>query len=268
MRKHSLRQTANVYLQTDNRGTMDEKKRRRQVIHNMIDDLFLIGDVPAKWQSLTADHLKKLIRLWHKRKIQPTTMMKHMTIIRKFLTSINHPLTNIDNQSLNIKRKPSRSKKLKVSHEYSQRITNQIGRLLFNLQIHFGLTLSEAMRLMPDVHIQQYALWITREIAFNSCDRFVPFRTETQYQILSELHSITKDQNLSAAIGEKEIHLAWRKTMKELKLPSSRTYRYLYAQHLNHSLVNILNHYRLSLLIMDEMGLKSRTTLWRYLYAS
>ncbi|HGC5653726.1 hypothetical protein [Legionella pneumophila] len=44
-----------------------------------------------------------------------------------------------------------------------------------------------------------------------------------------------------------------------------KCWRYLYAQQLSLQLSPQMSHYRLTLLIMDEMGLKSRTTLWSYL---
>lgn len=59
-------------------------------------------------------------------------------------------------------------------------------RLLLNLQIHFGLTLSEVMRLIPGVHVQKDKLWLTREMTFNSMDRLVPVRTDVQANIIDE----------------------------------------------------------------------------------
>ncbi len=52
MRKYSLRQTANRYLKTDNRGSFKNKKHRTFVIHKMIDDLFIIGNVPSSWNAI------------------------------------------------------------------------------------------------------------------------------------------------------------------------------------------------------------------------
>ncbi|QRN02798.1 hypothetical protein GH742_02320 [Legionella sp. MW5194] len=52
---------------------------------------------------------------------------------------------------------------------------------------------------------------------------------------------------------------------REKRLTSKKCWLYLYAQQLNSQLSTQISHYRLSLLIMDEMGLKSRTTLWSYL---
>ena len=70
MRKYSLRQTANRYLKTDNRGSIRDKKHRAFVIHKMIDDLFVVGTVPSSWSVLKTAHIQQLVQHWQKQKIQ------------------------------------------------------------------------------------------------------------------------------------------------------------------------------------------------------
>ena len=84
MRKQSLRQTANLYLKMDNRGSFKDKQHRAFVIHKMIDDLFIVGDVPRSWHTLKALHIHKLVQHWQRLKIQPATIMRYMTIILLF----------------------------------------------------------------------------------------------------------------------------------------------------------------------------------------
>ena len=267
MRKNSLRQTANRYFQTNNCGSPRDKKQRHYVIHKMIDDLFTLGEVPARWQRLTPEQVQGLIQLWHKRKINPATMLKHMTVIRRFLEKIGHQGIPLDNKRLGIIRKVALKKNLSITPDIWQTTSIPIGRVLLGLQIHFGLTLGEAMRLVPDIHSQQKNLWLTREITFNSLDRLIPLRSEIQTQILNELKQLTPNSNsLIATQGYEVVRYQYRQALQELKLPPLKSYRYLYAQQLQRQLLPTLDHYRLSLLIMDEMGLKSRTTLWTYLH--
>lgn len=267
MRKHSLRQIANRYLETNNRGSPRDKKYRYFIIHKMIEDLFILGDVPPNWQALTPKHLQLLVQHWCKRKIKPSTMMNHMTVIRKFLSDMGNDSVNIDNQSLGIKRKISSKNPSKISPDIWQKTNESIARVLLGLQIHFGLTLSEAMRLLPGIHVQEHKLWLTREITFNSQDRIVPFRSKIQEDIIGEFNVLTQNQhNLISSQGYRSLCFSWRKALKTLKLPHSKSYRYLYAQQTQQQLSSALSNYELSLLIMDEMGLKSRTTLWRYLH--
>ncbi|MDX2345264.1 MAG: hypothetical protein QNK11_00120, partial [Legionella sp.] len=150
-----------------------------------------------------------------------------------------------------------------ISLEQAQ---SPIARVLLGLQIHFGLTLSEAMRIVPSIHIQEHQLWLTREITFNNEDRFVPFQTTEQKEVLDALATITKPhESLIESHGFDAVRFAWRESLRALKLPPRKTCRYLYAQQRQKKLITTLNHYKTTLTIMDEMGLKSRTTLWGYL---
>src|SRR5476649_2485087 len=114
MRKQSLRQTANRYLKTDNRGSFKDKQHRAFVIHKMIDDLFIIGHVPTSWHALNALPIQKLVQHWQQLKIKPATIMRYMTTIRIFLSSLDCQVVDIDNQSLCLVRQYKRCKKIKI----------------------------------------------------------------------------------------------------------------------------------------------------------
>ncbi|WP_133131461.1 phage integrase N-terminal domain-containing protein [Legionella yabuuchiae] len=268
MRKQSLRQTANRFLSTDNRGCFKERKRRSYVIHKMIDDLFVVGDVPPKWQALKPVHIQKLVEHWQKKKLKTATIMRHLSIIKKFLYEIECPTANeINNKSLGLKRPSKPKKKPRIYPGFWQNISTPSARLLTGLQIQFGLTLSEAMRLNPDFHVQEHSLWITREIATNSHDRFIPIRNDIQVALLREFSFLVGGYgNLINAIGYQTLLCSYRQELTRLKLSSKRNFRYLYARNLKQQLQSVINNYELTWLIMEEMGLSSRTTVWNYLH--
>ncbi|VEB35416.1 putative integrase [Legionella sainthelensi] len=267
MRKKSLRQAANKYLITDNRGNFKERKRRIYVIHKMIDDLFIIGDTPLQWQAIKLDHIKKLLIHWQKRKIKMATIMRHMSIIRKFLYDLECPVAlEISNQSLGLRRKNTLRQKSKIYPGFWQNIPNPSARLLLAFQVHFGLTLSEVMHLNSDLHLQEHSLWITREIASNSRDRFIPIRNDIQVTLLKEFNTLTEKNNtLIKAFGYQTLLHNYRQALNELKLLPIKNYRYLYARQLKQQLSPPLNKYELMWLIMEEMGVTSRSTVWNYL---
>lgn len=266
MRKHSLRQIANQYLDNDNRGSPREKKYRRFVILRMIEDLFVLGLAPPNWPNLTSTHMQQLIRHWHKKKVKPSTLMNYMTIIRKFLRQVGHDAENIDNISVGLPNKKLKKKNLRSPSDLLEKINGPIAKVLLDFQIHFGLTMSEAMRILPGVHVQEHELLLTREITFNSMDRKIPIRSEAQIKLIQAFNALTKDNGcLITSYGYRAVCFSWQKAMKSLRLSGKKCWRYLYAQHLRSQLSSQISHYRLSLLIMDEMGLKSRTSLWNYL---
>lgn len=267
MRKYSLRQTANRYLKTDNRGSFRNKKHRAFVIHKVIDDLFVIGNVPASWKVLKITHIQQLIEYWQKQKIKPATIMRYMTVIRDFLNSIDCLLAEIDNQSLQLSRQYRAPKRMNIRPNIWQTMTDPCAYFIMALQTQFGLTFSEATLLIPDIHVKEHALWITREIAFNSEDRMIPRRLDEQKSILQDLRNHTEgSKNLLQLYGNDGIRYHWHRALTVHKLPINKSYRHLYAQQMKKNLSPTIGHYQLSWLIRDEMGIKSRNTLWRYLH--
>ena len=175
-------------------------------------------------------------------------------------------MTDIDNQSLGLTRQYNHLKKVTLEHALRQAINEPIVRLIIALQIQFGLTFSEAIHFVPDIHQQEDALWITREIAFNSTDRIIPLRNKMQKYTLTELNALTSgSQSLAQRYGSTLIHAQWHNALTERNLPANQSFRYLYAQQLKTELLPILGNYQTSWLIRDEMGIKSRNTLWLYL---
>lgn len=266
MRKQSLRRSANLYLGTDNGGRFKDKKHRVFVIHKLIDDLFKIGEVPSSWSTLKSQHIEKLIQHWQTNKIKPATIMDYMTTVREFLTSINCPLTDIDNKSLGLSRQYKRHTKLKVWSDVWTLITEPVAYLIMAMQTQFGLTFRESIYLIPDIHIRDDKFCITREIAFNSEDRTIPVRNENQNKIIRDLISYTQGyKSLAQTHNYDDIRTQWRMALISQNLALNKTYRYLYAQQLNKELTPLLGSYQTNWLIRDEMGIKSRNTLWSYL---
>lgn len=162
MRKQALRQTANKLLCTDRRGKYQDRKHRTYVIHKMIDDLFAIQLVPPSWKAMEANHIHQLVHHWKQRRINPTTIMRYMTIIRQFLLDMDCELTHIDNKSLQLVRIYKRKKiKKNIDETIWQSIQEPYARIIMAIQDEFGLTFSEAIRMIPYVHAQDKHLWIT-----------------------------------------------------------------------------------------------------------
>lgn len=163
------------------------------------------------------------------------------------------------------KAKKKNKKPVKISLNILKQVTDPIARILLGFQLHFGLTLSEALRVLPGVHVQKNHLLLTREITFNSMDRKIPIRSKTQVNLIQEFNALVQEKNLISSYGYRATCFCWQKAMRTLKLPIKKSWRYLYAQQLYALFSSQIPHYQLSWLIMSEMGLKSRTTLWSYL---
>ncbi len=232
----------------------------------MIDNLFIVGDVPTSWLNLKAQHIQQLIQHWQQQTMQPDTIMGYMTVIRRFLNSIDCQLAGIDNQSQGLSRQYKRIRKTAVQMADGSIMTEPTACFIMALQTLFGLTFGEAIRFIPDIHFREHSLWITREIAFNSADRVIPLRTELQQTIITNLAAYSGGSKCIMQLhGYDMVCCLWRQALTIHKLPATKSYRYLYAQQLKAALSPILSHYQLNGLIRDEMGIKSRNTLWLYL---
>ncbi len=266
MRKESLRRSANRYLKSDTRGSFKDKQNRAFVIHKMIDDLFTTGETPSSWSVLRIQHIQNLIQLWQDNKIKPATIMDYMTTIRAFLYNIDCSLQGIDNKSLGLSRSYPLKRKKTVPPDIWTNINEPVAHIIMAFQIQFGLTFNEAINLRPDIHIKEHKLLLTREVAFNSEDRKIPIRHESQLVIIQALIQYSKGrQSLVDMHPYNTIRTLWDMALSAYKLPTNRTYRYLYAQQLKKELQPTLGNYQTNWLIRDEMGIKSPNTLWLYL---
>lgn len=266
MRKNELRRLANSQLMSDNRGSHRDKQYRRFVIHKVMHDLFKLGKIPSKWHGLNQEHVRALVFYWKKSKVNPTTLMKYMTVLRYFLKSIDHYINGIDNQSLGIVRTKSKTKKSPTPDVIFQ-IADPLAKLLVQVQSNFGLTFSEAIRIIPGIHIREHDIWLTRDIAFNHQDRVISIRHDDQLTLLQSFSShTTNQQSLIGSLGYHAVLHLYRIALQNAGLSSLKSYRYLYAKQQHAYLLQAFSTQKANEILMREMGLKSRSTLWGYLH--
>jgi len=266
MRKSQLRQQLDNHLRHDHTSSFRAKKHRYFVLHKIVRNLYHIKCVPGKWHALTCEHIQMLVSYWKSTQLKPSTIMKYMTVLRGFLYKIDHVIHGIDNQSLGIINHRSPQKTIHLPDEIVEQFSNPIARLLFEFQTCFGLTLSEAKRLVPTIHIKTDHVWITREMATNSQDRLIPIRNDAQTRIIDSFLTLCNpNKNLVSTHGYHHVREAYSTQLTSLGLASSKSYRYLYARGLHQALKPILSNYLVNQTIMREMGIHSRMTLWSYL---
>lgn len=267
MRENELRRFANRHLTADKRGAYRDKRHRLFVINKVIHDLFKLRCAPATWYGLNQTHIQALVTLWKKQNIMPVTLMKYMTFLRYFLRMIDHPINRIDNQTLGLCRMAAPVYRVPLSEGIIGKIPHPIAQTIFRLQTGFGLTFSESTQLIPDVHIREHSIWLTREVASNSHDRTIPVHDETQLTILQSLRELTGNTgSLISVHGYQGILYIYRTSMRQAGLLSTKSYRYQYAKHQFKFLSQTFERGEIMQIIMREMGLKSRTTLWGYLH--
>ncbi|WP_278043654.1 phage integrase N-terminal domain-containing protein [Legionella sp. W10-070] len=267
MRNSSLRKQAYHLMKMNKEGTYKERKRRAFVLDKMIHGLYACQNTPARWQDIETQHIHKLVKCWKKQRIKPTTIMRYMVIIRKIIADLDCHVPYIDNKSLQLTRTKPRKKRIKMDADFWQCLTYPPVRIIMALQMQFGLTFNEAIKIRAPVNIQDRQLTISGDIAFNSMERIIPACAKQQQAILNELnHLIDTDINLIKKYGHSHLRTSWSSELKKYNLPSNKSWRYWYAKRrVVEMLLPEAGHAQACQTIQNEMGIKSRNTLWSYL---
>lgn len=75
------------------------------------------------------------------------------------------------------------------------------------------------------------SLWITNEVAFNSQPRTIPVCTVNQKAVIHLFYQLSEPiKRLFQSTSYEEIRLRWRKALAKSRLPSTKSWRFLYAR--------------------------------------
>lgn len=255
------------YLEQDNQGSLKTRQARFFAMTRIIDDLFAARIVPITWYALTTEHIRQLVDFWKKKGLKAATMMNYLGCLRYFLNKINHQIGHIDNHSLSLA-KPRNNMKPSIDNDsILNAICEPIAYVLFALQSKLGLTLLEAMLVVPSIHSHENELWITREISTNRKDRLIPIISEEQQTIITKLVTLTENKkSLHQQFGEQHLRLAYQFALSTLKLPTHLNYRYLYAQSRFAHLCKSHSEQEAKKIVITETNINKTSPLWKTLY--
>ena len=266
MQNSSLRKKAYQLMKNNKEGTYKERKRRAFIINKMLRGLYACQNTPATWQDVETQHIHTLVKRWKQQRIKPATIMRYMVIIRKIITDLDCHVRYIDNKSLRLTRPKPPKKRIKMDADFWQCLTYPPVRIIMALQMQFGLTFNEAIKIRSSVNIQDHQLTISDGVAFNSIERLIPICTKQQQAVLHEFNHLTaSDINLIKKYGHSHLGTSWSRELKKYNLPSNKSWRYWYAKQRVDELLPDVGRAESCQRIQKEMGIKSRNTLWSYL---
>lgn len=263
-RKQQLISALNKALDYDNYGSFKSRQHRRFVLMKLIHDLYETGIVPANFYMITTENIQALVQFWQHQGIKTASIMNYLVCLRYFFKKIGHNITGIDNRSLNLSKARQKIKPLIDADFLLNAVSDPLAHLLVGLQVKFGLSFQESIRLNPQIHLQDDALYLTREITINHKDRLVPIITPVQQELIQQLNQLTKQQaSLNSIFEEKFLRLALRVALMTLQLPSHINYRFLYAKA---RLVDLCADYSLSesrKMVIAETAINQTSSVWR-----
>ena len=265
-RKTTLINTVSQHLKYNNQGAHKQRQLRYFVLHKIIDDFYCLREVPATWYAVSTAHVIQLVAFWRKSGLKNATIMNYLVFFRAFLNTIEHSIDGIDNASLQLTKSRLIKKPSIDRDEVLAQLSSPIAAIQFGLQSHFGLTRFEAIQLVPNIHIKDDALLITREISSNSQDRSIPIQSAIQKEIIASIYRhITTSKSLKESMGEPHLKLVYHYALKQAGLSTSLQYRYLYAQARLQELNDVPKKWATNL-IKEEMSITAASTLWSYYY--
>jgi hypothetical protein len=147
----------------------------------IIDELEKAGHLPSTWHHLTKDHITHLVTWWRKAGFSISTMINRLSVFRHFSQFIGAMVVFPDNQTVGlIKYSPTNKYSAPINQEYLKNIENPLIKIIGMFQMNFGLTKKEIMRLIAKYHFFENKIYVSRQIAFNHQERFIPVLTEDQ----------------------------------------------------------------------------------------
>lgn len=221
---------ASNLIRTSRQGDLTIRKRRLSSLNLLCRALDTQGIKPKYLSQLTKHHIAKgfevLIALNYSKKWLQT-ILDDMNFLIKIA---NLDILRLDYISFNISTPICAVRFDKIETKDIEKIHDPISRLLIELTLYFGINFNEAISIVPDIHVFDDYITLTREITSNSIDKGMPIKYESQVHALELLKAETsflsslKDHYDISILREK-----YKQALNFLGLSLNKSYKYFYA---------------------------------------
>lgn len=218
--KQNLLSEVNRTLRLRSKGTPQSRIERRRIMRAIIKDLLDLKIAPPSFKKITAEHIHHCVTHWQQKKNSDSTIKNKLSVLRA-LNQLGQFEMNIpanaelalsgQSKSSQKNKPPTQPDLIDTNHldHIAKQLHHPITKLLFSLQLHFGLTLTEAIQICPKFAIDGATLTIHRRIAFNRKERFIAIFSEEQKLILERLNALLCDSPCLASLSlSSEKHIA------------------------------------------------------------
>lgn len=251
-------------LSLSKKGSYATRQARLKIMRSIVEDLCLLRCVPYKWQELTMEQIRKIVDYWKSNKLKQEAIANKISVLRKTCLLIDKTCSFPSNKGLQIQMRSSKQIASPYSDEILLKIENSIIRTIIELEIYFGLTKSEAIKL-PGHSIADNRVIIYRDIAYNHRDHIIPITMHEQYNTLAQrAHVIKKysaqDSLLDIATFGKLAGL-YRCELAILNIQGHSHFRQIYAKRRYTDLTKATNSSNAIEVLQKELGLSSNRLL-------
>lgn len=192
----NLHKKSNAVFSQQKQGSHATKREQQRVMSTIINDLNRLRRLPREFKFMTPHDIKCLVHFWKGEGLSIATISNKLGVLRRFNQLARLELNIPSNKELGSIKASSTQLKISIPENYESKIFHPITRSLIALQLHFGLTKLEAIRVNPTSTANDNILLIERTIAHNKKDRTIPIITNSQNSTLNERKIITKTSQL------------------------------------------------------------------------
>ena len=255
---HQISTTLSRYSQ----GTAKHRETMKKVLADIVTDLLDLKIAPPGFHHMTASHITQLIHLWKEKGYAQSTIMNKLGILRNFnrqgLFKINIP----SNGELNIK-KIGKYRSQYIPEDIVHQVETPITSIILKMQLEFGVTKFEAIRIPLKHCVTDADLTIPTKIAYNQKQRIITMYRIEQREIIKEFFSILGESNtLGDLATDRHIAQLYNAELALLKVDYNGNFRAMYG---NRRLAILMKKgfkkedaYKL---LMEEMGYNDKHML-------
>jgi hypothetical protein len=232
------RQVMAHWRQGSPRTRYNEKLMMKQIVC----DFYAINCPIFSMKETRLEHFYLLINFWKKKKLSMGSIINRLSLLRKYLNTINSPIVVPDNKTLKIKRsyKSKENKNEKLNLTVVDEVYHPVTKLMLKLQMLIGLTKTESIRFAyyPFDDQGKY-LRISKSVAHNHRDRVIPMVNQSQEILINEfkgfvgnMFSLENMASKTTLLGIYNHELLWK------GVASNTNFRATYARERHQYLVN------------------------------
>ena len=260
--KKILLDEVNSTLRNYTQGTPKSRQEKRNALRHIIKDLLDLNIAPDSFKLLTKENICSLVSFWQDRGNSHSTIINKLGILRFFNQKGGFGISIPDNLTFKLNKNYQRKAPFLPDNIVSL-VSNPITEIILQLQIEFGLTKIEALRLRPASDINKSDLIVSKVISYNRKERFIAIYRPSQKEVIKKLNALLQERNcISDFATERHILNLYNAELAIQGVDYNANFRIVYANtrlaELQRKKVDRNDAYRI---LMDEMGYHSKHTL-------
>lgn len=262
MTRINLTKEINVFLNSYRTGSPVSKAKRKSVLNLIISELSSLGILPQSFSHIKLNQIECLIKRWQQANLSKNTIVSRVGILRHFLkNAFNVEVPSNQELGLGYEEKESKKNK-KIQKAPGDDVLNYvhhpITKTVLAFQLYFGLTKGESMRIVLPTAIQDDDLVVSRAIASNGKDRFIPIKTKQQREVIAYRYDILgKHRSLIEKMPETLIASLYHAELYDCGIDHTHPFRQFYAANRLAQLMKTKDQRTSKRILREELGYKT-----------